>query len=436
MFVNIALEVVQKFAVELKTAHLDSTSLSVEGQYLENENSTLEDAVPIKITHGYSRDHRADLKQFMVNLLVSEDGGIPLFLELGNGNDADKAVFVPVIQEFQKQWTITEPSVEVIVGDSAMYTSKNIQALGTTKWITLVPTTIATAKKLLESIASEQLSSIELEGYQFVELCTTYGDRPQRWIVWENKTRKNVELKKLNREMAKALKQQQKLLKDLSIKEFACEVDAENAAQEFAQTLKYHRLCSLEIIQKAHYSSVGRPRKDGQATKYSYHIQGSLELNQEVVKALKHRAGRFILATNLLKTEEWNPEQILSSYKQQQSCERGFRFIKDPLFFASSVFLKTPRRIMALAMIMALCLMVYSLGQRQLRKTLEQTEATIANQKGKPTTKPTLRWILQCFLSVHLIWVNRAKHQIKLNQRQRLIFPFLSCACQKYYLLC
>jgi transposase len=41
-------------------------------------------------------------------------------------------------------------------------------------------------------------------------------------------------------------------------------------------------------------------------------------------------------------------EQMLVHYKQQQGVERGFRFLKDPLFFASSVFLKTPERIMAL----------------------------------------------------------------------------------------
>ena len=123
-------------------------------------------------------------------------------------------------------------------------------------------------------------------------------------------------------------------------------------------------------------------------------------------------------------------------YKNQQACERGFRFIKDPLFFASSVFLKTPRRIAALAMIMALCLMVYSLGQRQLRKALEQAQATLPNQKRKQTAQPTLRWILQCFQAVHLVWLDGAKHLIKLNSKQQLILPFLGKACEKYYLLC
>jgi transposase len=60
----------------------------------------------------------------------------------------------------------------------------------------------------------------------------------------------------------------------------------------------------------------------------------------------------------------------LREYKAQQGVERGFRFLKDPLFFADSIFLKSPKRIAALGMIMALCLLVYNLGQRQLRARL------------------------------------------------------------------
>lgn len=68
----------------------------------------------------------------------------------------------------------------------------------------------------------------------------------------------------------------------------------------------------------------------------------------------QRQAGRFVLATNQLDKESLSDEQLLIHYKQQQGIERGFRFLKDPLFFASSVFLKTPERIMALTFIMAL----------------------------------------------------------------------------------
>jgi transposase len=33
----------------------------------------------IHITYGYSREHRPDLKQFMVDLMCSKDGDIPFY---------------------------------------------------------------------------------------------------------------------------------------------------------------------------------------------------------------------------------------------------------------------------------------------------------------------------------------------------------------------
>lgn len=58
----------------------------------------------------------------------------------------------------------------------------------------------------------------------------------------------------------------------------------------------------------------------------------------------------------------------------------GFAFLKVPLFFADSIFLKSPERIESLSMIMGLCLLVYTLAQRQIRTTLRESKSTIKNQ--------------------------------------------------------
>lgn len=123
-------------------------------------------------------------------------------------------------------------------------------------------------------------------------------------------------------------------------------------------------------------------------------------------------------------------------YKGQQSSERGFRFLKDPLFFTSSVFLNTPRRVAALAMVMGLCLLVYTLGQRQLRQALAHAEETIPNQLKKPTSTPTLRWVFQCFQAVHLVYFNHQLQISNLTDARLRILRFLGNPCQKYYLIC
>ena len=91
---------------------------------------------------------------------------------------------------------------------------------------------------------------------------------------------------------------------------------------------------------------------------------------------------------------------------------------------------------MVLMMVMGLALLVYSIGQRQVRQTLAISQGTLTDQKGKQTPRPTLRWLLQCFLSVHLVWVDGAKTLIKLTEKQRRILDVLSPNCRKYYLLC
>jgi transposase len=48
----------------------------------------------------------------------------------------------------------------------------------------------------------------------------------------------------------------------------------------------------------------------------------------------------------------------LEGYKGHVHVERGFRFLKDPCFLASSLSLKNPERIMALFMVMTVCLLV------------------------------------------------------------------------------
>ena len=57
----------------------------------------------------------------------------------------------------------------------------------------------------------------------------------------------------------------------------------------------------------------------------------------------ERRAGRFLLVTNVIEQESLPAEEVLEAYLEQGVVERGFRFLKDPMFFTSSVFLKSPK---------------------------------------------------------------------------------------------
>jgi transposase len=91
LFAGLAMQARQRFGIKAKQVHIDTTSFSVNGEYVveektNDENRPEEEAVPIAITYGYSRDHRADLKQWMLGLVTTHDGDVPIFLRPLDGN--------------------------------------------------------------------------------------------------------------------------------------------------------------------------------------------------------------------------------------------------------------------------------------------------------------------------------------------------------------
>jgi transposase len=434
LFAAICMVAVRKFGIECQSAHLDSTSFAVEGAYVAAPQVAEGSApVPITIAYGYSRDRRPDLKQFVMNLVCWNDGDIPAFIELADGNQSDKAHFARLMQAFKAQWNFEG----LYVADAALYSEANLHQLSGLRWLTRVPLTLNTASALVNQVCESAFERTELEGYRIATVCCEYGGVRQQWFVVESQERKKSDLKKLEQTIAKAKTQGQAQLRQLGAQTFACEADALAALKKFEQTLPWHQLEATGVTPKLHYEKPGKPKRDTPPTRITYHPQASLTPNASMIAIHQQRAGRFILATNGVEdSEQLSPQQALEEYKGQQGNERGFRFLKDPLFFASSVFLKAPERVMALAMVMGLCLLVYNLGQRQLRQTLQQTDQTLPNQLGKATQRPTLRWLFQCFMAVHYVVLDGMQQVINLTDDHRRILQFFGSTCRQYYLLC
>ena len=151
------------------------------------------------------------------------------------------------------------------------------------------------------------------------------------------------------------------------------------------------------------YSQRGRPGQDAQPQQVIYHIAGALASPLAVREARLTQHSCFILATNALDAQQLPPQDLLDGDKGQSHAERGFRFLKDPAFLASSLYLKKPERIMALLMVMTICLLVYAALEYRIRKALTDHDATFPNQKGKPMQNPTARWVCQYFVGIHLL---------------------------------
>ena len=175
---------------------------------------------------------------------------------------------------------------------------------------------------------------------------------------------------------------------------FACQADAEAALAKVCQRLPAWVQIQTRILAVPKHAKPGRPRKE---------------------------------------------EAIIALYHEQTVVEKGFAFLKDPLFLASSVFVKKPERIMAIAFIMVLCLLVYKVAELRIRQRLVATGQTVPDQVRKPSARPTMRWLFQCFEGLDLHHTVRSDGTweteiLRLTDLHRQILHLLGPAFEKCYL--
>jgi len=138
----------------------------------------------------------------------------------------------------------------------------------------------------------------------------------------------------------------------------------------------------------------------------------------------------FLVATNELDDSVLSDKQHLEAYKDPaMTVERGFRFLKNPLFYAESLYLKSPKRIMALLMVMTLSLLMYSLAEMRTRRSLKEKKRSIWDQKNKSTDRPTVRWVFMKFVDVLLLYTRKGqsvKNQaMNIREEHRIVLECL-----------
>ncbi len=432
IFASVASKALRVYGIEHQFVHLDSSSFHLHGQY----DVDAQDEEMVSITHGYSRDHRPDLKQVIAQIITSHKSNLPVWLEVLSGNSSDKGSFSESVKAYCKH--LTGDKEPYFVMDSAGYSENSLKAIQNTLWLMRVPETLAEAKRLVKETSQEQM--VELTpGYFGKEVKSEYGGVAQRWLVVLSQAACERELKTLEKAKTREQEDVEKQWRKVCQPVFNCQEDAEGACKQFNQRWKYHR-ATEQVTPITQYAHSGRPAAGAQPDVVGYTLSGSVELYDAGVEEAKRSLGKFIVATNELEVQNLPAAAMLENYTAQGvSVERGFRFLKDPMFFAHSLFLKNPARIMALIMIMGLALLIFALGERQLRQALKQNNETIPDQKGKPTQTPTLRWVFQTFegLDVLSVWADGrlvARQTMNLRPLHLQIIRLLGPQIQKCYL--
>jgi transposase len=222
------------------------------------------------------------------------------------------------------------------------------------KWSTRVPATLSEAQAVLAQADPQTLPPLT-EGYRYHVVPSSSGGVEQRWVLIHSEARQPQAQRTVDKQLLKHSEQEGKAFKQLCRTACACEADAQQALAAFAQGLQATFLATSSVGPTSRYGKRGRPGPDSQPASVVYHINGAFASQLARRQTLVDQHSCFILATNELDATVLSPQALLDGYKGQSHAERGCRFLQDPQFLASSLYLKKPERLRALLMVMTVC---------------------------------------------------------------------------------
>ena len=421
----------ERLGLKPKTLCMDSTDFHVDGAYNSDTEPEADERV-IHITHGYSRDHRPDLNQVVLNLIVENEAGIALNMQAASGNATDKTLFRKTIRDYVSQLQSTYQVAELLM-DSAGYTKETLIETGSKiNWISRVPETLKEAQEALDR--HEPMQDLG-NGYSCFALTSDYAGISQRWFVIRSEEAYRKEVITLKKNYLKKTEQTLKDFEKLCSEQFSCQADAQKQFDKFCKKHPYVEISDMTIKEYAQYGKKGRPAKSDLPSSYYYQIQGQVACVIADFRAIEQHKGRFILATNQLDHEKLPDNEVLEKYKTLSKVERGFRFLKDPQFIAASFFVKKPERVEALLFLMTLCLSVYAAIEYKIRQELIIQHETLPNQLNKQVKNPTGRWLFTLMTGVDVLYLpNAGPLIVNLSEVKQKIIRLMGAAVQKYYL--
>lgn len=354
-----------------------------------------------------------------------------------DGNANDKQTLGTLIETFIGCFE-AGADVGIFSSDAGIYSADNISdRLQKIDWITRVPETIGLAKEWIETTQETDLQAFTtIPGYRFRTVFSQYASVDQRWFVIESEPLARAVTKTMNAK-AQAPIESMKLKLTKKATQWFREPTEQRAW--IAQLEQTHPLVRIEytLKERFYYCKPGKPKVENRRIE-SQVDTFILTVHSDAIAPIVTQKSRFILATNVLDVARLPDEEVLAAYKTQAtSVEKGFKFLKDPLFFAESFFVKKISRLEGLLMIMTLSLLVYSLCERQLQSVLSEKNESVDTQTSKKTPKPTMRMVFNQFRGVHLVELNDQTSSFctNLNDNHKKIIRLLGAPFAKYYFL-
>jgi len=417
VFSEVAFSASCMFSLDKRYVHFDTTSVNVWGDY----DCCNSDSDSINITYGYSKDHRPDLKQFLVKMLCV-GRNVPILGSCEDGNGSDKSINNTVLSRISKHMAKhgLEPGAFVYIADSAMVTEDNLTTVGDNLFLTRLPFSYNEAGRVVsEAVEQDVWEEIGVLNetpatakrppalYSITEKTVMLYEKEYRAVVIHSTAHDKRRLKRLERQIKKSTSTLSKIIAKETESEFFCRPDAEVAASSLQKyDTELHRI-NVNIEEKIYYAR-GRPPKNGprKVSHIRYVLEASIEEKRAKIKQIQEESGCFVLLTNV--PQEGNMAEtgadLLQAYKEQYGIEKNFSFLKDPLI-VNDIFLKKPERIEVLGAVLLMSLMIWNLMEHTLRQHIKECGVTLPGWDKKQTKRPTAFMMSIKFMGLQVVRV-------------------------------
>src|SRR5712691_9204032 len=412
VFTACAVRADQVFRFDKRYVHFDTTSMTVYGDYVLPE----EQEVPFTITHGYSKDKRPDLKQFVFATLCV-DRAVPIWGKPEDGNASDKTVnntLLSTIATFLAQHGVA-PGAYIYVADAALVTEDNLATLGDTLFISRLPATYNECGRLIaEAVAHntwEEIGALAhtkptthrpATSYKAYEGTVTLSGMPYRAVVVHSSAQDKRRQQRLARDIQASYSTAQTAARIAEQQVYFCRADAEAAAAKLHTVpVAYHRV-DVTVEEQPVYGR-GRPsaQKPRPVKAMRYRLKTTIRPQTEYIVRREEEAGCFVLLTNVPIAGDLahSARDILTVYKDQHGTEQNYGFLKDPVI-VNSLFLKKPERIEALGFVFLLALLLWRVMERAMRMYVDSSSTSLPGWDKKATERPTSFMMVTKFAGV------------------------------------
>jgi transposase len=398
----LVLRAVRAFRIELSELHQDTTTVTFSGTYAGQAPAEQAERPP-RITFGYNKDHRPDLKQLLYSITITADGAVPIHCKTYDGNTSDDQVHVDT-WDFLRG--ILGHAHFLYVADSKLCTRDNMSHIsaGQGRFLTIMPRTRAEDGFFRDYLQQHALAWREVHRepnprrrddpdvvYHAVEA-------PQRSaegyrVLWYRSSQKQ-EHDRQNRQ--RRLERAHARLEGLQAPGRRQQPRTPGEAREAAARIlvdehveELLRIVVAEEVEKE-YRQLG-PGRPGPDTEYRrVQTRRYRARFEEEGVALTREAlcdGLFPLLTN---DEALDLAEALGKYKYQPFVEKRHEQLKS-VFGVAPVWLKNVGRIESLLWLYYVVELTQALLEREVRRRMQERglKSLALYPEGRPSEGPT-----------------------------------------------